>query len=44
MNTLNNKNNISSSRTSDKKSETKSISSRSNEKTGTEIKKTVIKK
>ena len=44
MNGLNNKNNISSSRTSDKKSEIKSISSRANEKTGTEIKKTVTKK
>lgn len=43
MNTLNNKNNISSARTSDKKHEIKPTSSRANEKTITEIKKTVTK-
>jgi hypothetical protein len=43
MKFLNNKNNVSSARTSDKKSEAKPISSRSNEKTSTEIKKTVYK-
>ncbi|MFH6947774.1 hypothetical protein ACHRV6_04735 [Flavobacterium sp. FlaQc-51] len=39
MNTLNNKNNVSSARTSDKKAITKSISSRANEKNSIEINK-----
>jgi hypothetical protein len=43
MTTSNHKNNVSSTRTSDKKSETKSTSSRHNEKTTTEIKKTMIR-
>lgn len=40
MNTLNNKNNVSSARTSDKKMISKSISSRANEKNSIEINKT----
>lgn len=43
MTTSNHKNNVSSTRTSDKKSETKSTSSRHNEKTTTEIKKTMLR-
>jgi len=43
MNNLNNKNIISSARTSDKKSEPKSISSRANEKTSIEIKKPIFR-
>jgi hypothetical protein len=41
MTTSNHKNNVSSARTSDKKSEVKAISSRNNEKTTSETKKTV---
>lgn len=44
MTNLNHKNNISSARTSDKKHEMKSTSSRNNEKTSTEIKKNSIGK
>ncbi|WP_255459974.1 MULTISPECIES: hypothetical protein [unclassified Flavobacterium] len=44
MTTSNHKNNISSTRTSEKKSGVKSASSRTNEKTTTEIKKTVLPK
>jgi hypothetical protein len=44
MTTSNHKNNISSARTSDKKVEVKSTSSRNNEKTTTEIKKTATPK
>lgn len=42
MTTSNHKNNISSARTSNKKTEPKSASSRTNEKTTIEIKKTVL--
>ena len=41
MRTLNNKNNIPSARTSNKKLEPKSISSRANEKSSNEIKKSI---
>lgn len=44
MTPVNHKNNVSSARTSDKKSQVKSISSRDNQKTTTEIKKSVSTK
>jgi hypothetical protein len=44
MNISNQKNNVSSSRTSEKKTELKSTSSRTNEKTITDIKKTATAK
>jgi len=44
MNISNQRNNVSSSRTSEKKTETKSTSSRTNEKTVSDIKKTAMHK
>lgn len=44
MTTSNHKNNVSSSRTSDKKTESKSTSSRHNEKATSEVKKSILTK